>query len=560
MSSNPARLFQELKARLQDIDLLLAQLLSGQFSVLQPTIECLMLAGHDTSSMTERRISAWLHAGPPGTLSTIDGATRQSSHLRPKKPFGASVLALNNRQATIRVGTDIPIATSQEGIQSDSSKISFDFKYLALGILLNIRPRVSDDGNEVSTMVDTIVSDTVPEADLQIRDEDGQLLASAPRVTTRRVQTYARVKNNTPFIIGGLVGRDETDIYEKVPLLGDLPLVGALFRSERHQSLRQEVIIVLTPYVLPERIHMSRALPRHSDLFDADAKELLRSSYRVREEDIADVSFLYRNERFLKYRKLAGSAIRQHFELGQREPFFSFADGRLPGEKVIVDRILYNTLSRVKADKAIGDDRVFVLTARNTGGYDAAYIESFLAGHGGDDRLENFFTKHPNKALAISFHDPIQASSRESLIGDPVPDMRLVDCPDREQWGKLLWVLNQPAQDIRRRYTILIHRPEDLARLRQALMIKFTLHLNGGGGPEASLLKFLPGRVIEIPDVKPDQRHLVDAQVARHFFHSTQHFYATTINQIEAVLTDLDAELRAPEIRALIDADGPGRR
>ena len=52
-------------------------------------------------------------------------------------------------------------------------------------------------------MIDMTVSASRPEADLEIRDEQGRLLASALTVTTRRVQTYARIQNNTPFIIGG---------------------------------------------------------------------------------------------------------------------------------------------------------------------------------------------------------------------------------------------------------------------------------------------------------------------------------------------------------------------
>ncbi|HIL71833.1 MAG TPA: hypothetical protein EYG38_18520, partial [Verrucomicrobia bacterium] len=114
-----------------------------------------------------------------------------------------SVLTLNNRQATIRVGTDIPIATSQEGAAENSNKISFNFKYLATGISLNIRPRINESGDEVSMLVDTIVSSQIPGQDLELRSADGdQILASAPTIATRRIQTYARIRDNTPFIIG----------------------------------------------------------------------------------------------------------------------------------------------------------------------------------------------------------------------------------------------------------------------------------------------------------------------------------------------------------------------
>ena len=67
-------------------------------------------------------------------------------------------------------------------------------------------------------------------------------------------------------------------------------------------------------------------------------------------------------------------------------------------------------------------------------------------------------------------------------------------------------------------------------------------------------MKFVPGRVIEIPDVKPEQRQLLDAEVARHFYQSSDHFYAATINKIEAVLSDLDREMRSSALRGIVEA------
>ena len=164
-----------------------------------------------------------------------------------------SVLTLNNRQSTIRVGQDIPIATSTSGI-TNADALTFNFVYLPTGIMLNIRPRISADGSEVSMLIDTIVSSRAPGADLEIRaiEDDGTpgiVLASAPTINSRRVQTYGRIPNDTPFIIGGLVNKEHHTTQDKVPLLGDLPLIGGLFQSERITSTRTEVIIVLTPHV-----------------------------------------------------------------------------------------------------------------------------------------------------------------------------------------------------------------------------------------------------------------------------------------------------------------------
>ena len=91
--------------------------------------------------------------------------------------------------------------------------------------------------------------------------------------------------------------------------------------------------------------------------------------------------------------------------------------------------------------------------------------------------------------------------------------------------------------------TIILHRPEDLVRLKSSIMVKAVLKLNGGEGPEASLLKFIPGRYIEVPELQERYKFMLDANTARHFFHSTQHYYAETIRQINKITNQLDKQL-----------------
>ncbi len=74
-------------------------------------------------------------------------------------------------------------------------------------------------------------------------------------------------------------------------------------------------------------------------------------------------------------------------------------------------------------------------------------------------------------------------------------------------------------------------------------MVKYVLHINGGGGPEANLQKFIPGRILEIPDNDIDQAHIIDVQTARYFFHSSEHFYNAAIQEIESAIEKLDTEL-----------------
>ena len=291
-----------------------------------------------------------------------------------------SVLTLDNRQSTIRVGEDIPVATSTEGTAGNSNRISFSFKYLPTGILLNIRPRVSEDGDEVSMLIDTIVSAVVPNADLVIRSNEGDELASAPTISTRRVQTYASIRNNTPFIIGGLVSREDTTTVDKVPLLGDLPLIGGLFRAERTQREKREVIIVLTPFVLPDDGELARTQPKDESLFDATDQALFRDSYRLQPEDAMDLEFLYRSPQLARAREQAREAIRRDFTLASREPFRYFEGDRIPGERILVTRMINAMIGRLGVESGVRMDRTVLLEGRRANGYDVRFLPDIMAG------------------------------------------------------------------------------------------------------------------------------------------------------------------------------------
>lgn len=443
-----------------------------------------------------------------------------------------SVLTLNNRQSTIRVGQDIPIATSTEGTSGTANKIAFNFRYLPTGILLNIRPRINEDGSEVSMLIDTIVSAAVPGQDLEIRSQDGELLASAPTVSTRRVQTYARIQNNTPLIIGGLVSREDSVAEDKVPLLGDIPVIGALFRSERRSSTKREVIIVLTPYVIEEDDRFSRAAPRTDPRFDSTGLDLFRDAYRIRQSDVFDLGFLDRNARLADYRRRADDAIRRDHRLGDVEPYRSFANGGVPGESNLVVRMMYEVAKRLELHDRVMAERIIFFDERTVGGYNVRFLEQVLAQLGEGDDGAAFFAANPDRALAITY---VSGAGEE----DPIPALSLVDCPNRDAWARLLFDLNQPDADGRERSTVLIHQPEDLLRLRRAIAVKHVIDLNGRTHDRLSLAEFDEGKMLLMPDLEAGQVTVVDADVAT-IFYRTDQYYAALVGAIERAIAELD--------------------
>lgn len=470
-----------------------------------------------------------------------------------------SVLTLNNRQATIRVGQEIPIATSSEaGVIKDANRVSFNFKYLPTGISLNIRPRLNDDGSEVSMLVDTVVSSAIPGADLELRSSSGEVLASAPTVATRRVQTYTRIGNNTPFIIGGLVNRQITSVRRKVPLLGDIPYLGALFRSRSTQNRKQEVIIVLTPHVLPEALSeraWGRYLPRDDDKFDDVGNTLFRASYRIREEDVLDLAFLDRNERLRKYRGVARRAVLEDHELGNRPPVSLFVDGHMPGEHVLVERMIYELLKRLSErdarwlDQRVAQGRLIFFSGHNAGGYDVRFLEHALASFGDGQTAASFFEHQPGKALALIYRRTEPVGAGGGLTRNPIPEVALVDCPDRKSWSDQLWALNQPENGTVPRAAILIHRPEDLVRLQRVILLREVIGLNGGPS-RVTRKNFGLGQVVLVPDENPHETRLLDFRAAELFLH-TEHYYAAALASIEAAVGEFDRFLDQPEYQHL---------
>lgn len=440
-----------------------------------------------------------------------------------------SVLTLDNRQATIRVGTDIPIATSKDASSAAEARVSFSFQYLPTGILLNVRPRASRDGREVSMLIDTTVSATVAGKDLEVRSAAGAVLASAPTIATRRVQTYARIANNTPLIIGGLVSRDSTSNQDKVPLLGDLPLVGKLFGAEKNMDNKREVIIVLTPTVMTDQFSATRIQPKDDDAFDSRDNDLFRDSYRLRAEDVFDSRYIRTNQRLAYYRGLVQQAVAKDPALAGLAPFRRLSSNSIPGEEVLVAGMLYDLVERFRLGDKIVLDRIQFFSKGKGGEFEVHTLAQLLGVRRVDDAAEAF-GRRPGEALALSFVSQRNGAASEGALAEPRAEVAWVACADEEEWARRLWDMNQPLADGRERYSILLRGADDLRRLRHAIALRRLMSVNGGES-QASIANYSVGRMIAIPEIAPNQNHLLEASTARYFFHSRHAFPAFDAEQ-----------------------------
>jgi general secretion pathway protein D len=465
-----------------------------------------------------------------------------------------SVMTIDNRQATIRVGTDIPIATSiDSGNGAAGGRVSFNFQYIPTGILLNVRPRVNEDGSEVSMLIDASVSAAVPNQDLKVLDAtNGAVLASAPTISTRRVQTYARIRDNMPLIIGGLVSRNNSTSSDKVPGIGEVPMLGKLFGHESKVDNKREVIVVLTPSVVTEDAHQTKAqYPKDDARFDLNDTTLTREHFRIQAEDIVDAQFILGNPRFAKYQDLVRQLIRRQPGLAQQLPYSAFAGEHVPAEFIFVSGLIDRLLTRHKeAGDNLDINRMVFFEGLRGADFHPQSLGGLMASMGdGKDPL-SFFSRNKGRALALTFR-PLGGSVHDmsDMFAEPVPEISLVDCPDRATWRRKLWELNHPASGTR--FTILIHDESDLARVRLALALKNTIMVNGKE-PAITFNNFQPGRMVQIQRSQPNWDQSLEGSVARNFFIG-EYFYPYFIEEHERMLRELDAALRQPEMKPYLD-------
>ena len=431
-----------------------------------------------------------------------------------------SVLTLDNRMAYINVSEKIPIATTKFAKDFISA---VDFRDVTAGIELAVRPRINEDGSEVSMQINASVSARVPGENNDVRDKVGNLLASAPTLSIREVKTYARIANDTPFIIGGLIAKDSAETVHSVPILGKIPILGALFRSKSKTGLKREVIIVITPSVLPEENVVNKSMPKDEDLFDSFDHRLFRDAYRIRDEDTFDLRYLTENRGLLKLQAIADRIVTDDVRLAEAYPYNRFADRAVPGEDALVRRQIYEVLKhREAAEKLDARKLIFFRKDEDLG---TGFRVRFLSEHLEEVAPFVLSNKKTGKAFALRYQFRRDSASASELLEEPVPEMAIVDCPDKATWRRLLWELNQPGPKGEVRRVIILRNRDDLERLKFAVLMKKTIELN----TENNILKlksFTRGRLLRMPTVREDDVELIDFEVAACFFHSEQYYAA----------------------------------
>ncbi len=188
-------------------------------------------------------ISAMLPGGM-GTLAKFLGLGAKISLLRTNGAAQIlsepSVLCTNNKPSEIYVGQVRSILTSTASGNNKNDNTRNNYSREDIGITLKVKPRLSSN-NKVALEV---------EANIEDIDPGDSVSADLPTTTKRKVNTNAIVNNGQTIILGGLIKSSHGESTKRIPLLGDIPLLGALFRTTSNDIRKVNVVIYLTPYIV----------------------------------------------------------------------------------------------------------------------------------------------------------------------------------------------------------------------------------------------------------------------------------------------------------------------
>jgi type II secretion system protein D len=181
------------------------------------------------------------------------------------------ILVNNNTKAQIQVGENIAIVQGVERTPQGSTRSDVERK--DVGIILDVTPSISSDGfvkMEIKPEISTVSNSVTPiSADFQ-----------APVINKRTVDTVVTVKDGQSVVIGGLIQSTEEKRKTKVPLLGDIPGLGMIFRTSKNTTRKTELLMILTPRVVMGRD--AKSIQRIENTTDR-AIERLADPTKVRE-------------------------------------------------------------------------------------------------------------------------------------------------------------------------------------------------------------------------------------------------------------------------------------
>ncbi|MDP7005367.1 MAG: secretin N-terminal domain-containing protein [Phycisphaerales bacterium] len=146
----------------------------------------------------------------------------------------------DNQESVFFNGSEVPIRTTSTLLSGGETQTGIEYR--DVGVMLNVRPRITTHGN-----IDLTINVELSEQSGASADIDNN-----PIFSRRQVRSQVQLKNGQTVLIGGLLKESESKVKRKVPLLGDIPLIGGLFSSVDDTTVREELLVFITPIIVED--------------------------------------------------------------------------------------------------------------------------------------------------------------------------------------------------------------------------------------------------------------------------------------------------------------------
>jgi general secretion pathway protein D len=186
-----------------------------------------------------------------------------------------SLVVLDNKTATLQVGDQVPIVTqAATGVIAPGAPVVNTVELKDTGVILNVTPRVNDSGRvilDIEQEVSSVVKTTTSGID-------------SPTIRQRKVKTSVVLTDGDALALGGLIQEREITGKTKVPVLGDVPLLGNAFRQKTNATSRTELIIFIRPRVIRDMQEARQVTQEFRKQLSIQAPRLKRGEPTAAEE------------------------------------------------------------------------------------------------------------------------------------------------------------------------------------------------------------------------------------------------------------------------------------
>ena len=190
-----------------------------------------------------------------------------------------SILAINNKESSIYVGETISIKVSSS--VTDGGTVKENFKREDVGLTLKVKPRISSE-TKVTLDIETILEGV----------KTTQTISGNADTSKKQIKTTAILNNGESVIIGGLIENKSEKTEQKVPVLGDVPLFGELFKNSVENSRKNNLVIIVTPYLIPKTKDITYIRNKLSELKNLEDRYLENSLLKLRNEQLKNSNSL----------------------------------------------------------------------------------------------------------------------------------------------------------------------------------------------------------------------------------------------------------------------------